>query len=32
LLLADALRDALAGLRPEEITGPRGLVPQLAGR
>src|SRR3954463_3280869 len=29
---ADALQDALAGLRPEEITGPGGLVTQLAGR
>src|SRR3954464_6983014 len=32
LLPADALQDALAGLRPEEITGPGGLVSQLAGR
>src|SRR4051794_9267469 len=32
LLPADALQDALAGLRPEEITGPGGLVTQLAGR
>jgi putative transposase len=32
LLPADALQDALAGLRPEEITGPGGLVRQLAGR
>ena len=32
LLAADALQDALAGLRPEEITGPGGLVTQLAGR
>ena len=32
LLPADALQDALAGLRPEEITGPSGLVTQLAGR
>ena len=26
------MQDALAGLRPEEITGPGGLVTQLAGR
>src|SRR3954463_8419018 len=32
LLPADALQDALEGLRPEEITGPGGLVSQLAGR
>ena len=32
LLPADALQDALAGLRAEEITGPGGLVTQLAGR
>jgi putative transposase len=32
LLPADALDDALAGLRPEEITGPGGLLTQLAGR
>src|SRR3954470_19988015 len=32
LLPADALQDALAGLGPEEITGPGGLVTQLAGR
>ena len=32
LLPEDALQDALAGLRPEEITGPRGLMSQLAGR
>src|SRR3954449_1529795 len=32
LLPPDALQDALAGLRPEEITGPGGLVTQLAGR
>ena len=32
LLPADALQDALAGLAPEEITGPGGLVTQLAGR
>jgi putative transposase len=32
LLPADALEDALAGLAPEEITGPGGLVTQLAGR
>ena len=29
---AEALQDALAGLGPEEITGPGGLVTQLAGR
>jgi putative transposase len=28
----DALQDALAGLEPEQITGPGGLVSQLAGR
>jgi putative transposase len=32
LLPADALEDALAGLAPEEITGPGGLITQLAGR
>ena len=32
LLPEDALRDALTGLRPEEITGPGGLMTQLAGR
>jgi len=32
LLPDDALEDALAGLRPEEITGPGGLMGQLAGR
>jgi putative transposase len=32
LLPADALQDALAGLGPEEITGPGGLMTQLAGR
>jgi hypothetical protein len=32
LLSEDALQDALDGLRPEEITGPGGLVTQLAGR
>src|SRR3954466_7538043 len=32
LLPADALQDALAGLRPEEITGPGGLVTPLGGR
>jgi hypothetical protein len=32
LLPADALEDALEGLRPEEITGPGGLLTQLAGR
>jgi putative transposase len=32
LLPADALQDALTGLGPEEITGPGGLMSQLAGR
>jgi putative transposase len=32
LLPEDALRDALEGLRPEEITGPGGLMTRLAGR
>ncbi len=32
LLPAEALDDALAGLRPEEITGPGRLLTQLAGR
>src|SRR5215208_3371435 len=32
LLPEDALQDALEGLRPEEITGPGGLMTQLAGR
>jgi putative transposase len=32
LLPADALQDALRGLGPEEITGPGGLMTQLAGR
>jgi putative transposase len=32
LLPEDALQDALEGLRPEEITGPGGLMSQLAGR
>ncbi len=32
LLPADALEDALAGLEPAEITGPGGLLTQLAGR
>jgi len=32
LLPADALEDALAGLEPGEITGPGGLITQLAGR
>jgi putative transposase len=32
LLPDDALEDALEGLRPEEITGPGGLMSQLAGR
>jgi putative transposase len=32
LLPAEALEDALNGLEPEEITGPGGLLTQLAGR
>jgi putative transposase len=32
LLPSDALQHALEGLRPEEITGPGGLLTQLAGR
>lgn len=32
LLPDDALQDALKGLEPEEITGPGGLLTQLAGR
>src|SRR5688572_12568930 len=32
LLPADALQEALEGLGPEEITGPGGLMTQLAGR
>jgi len=32
LLPEDALQDALRGLEPEEITGPGGLLTQLAGR
>ena len=32
LLPEDALQDALKGLAPEEITGPGGLLTQLAGR
>ena len=32
LLPEDALQDALKGLEPEEITGPGGLLSQLAGR
>jgi hypothetical protein len=32
LLPEDALQDAQAGLGPEEITGPGGLMTQLAGR
>jgi putative transposase len=32
LLPAEALQDALKGLGPEEITGPGGLLTQLAGR
>src|SRR3954467_6088441 len=32
LLPADALQDVLSGLAPEEITGPGGLMTQLAGR
>src|SRR3954453_14154102 len=32
LLPADALEDALKGLNPDDITGPGGLLTQLAGR
>jgi putative transposase len=32
LLPADELEDALQGLEPEQITGPGGLLTQLAGR
>lgn len=32
LLPEDALQDALQGLEPDEITGPGGLLTQLAGR
>jgi putative transposase len=32
LLPADALEDAVKGLEPDEITGPGGLLSQLAGR
>src|SRR5215217_6078764 len=32
LLPPDALQDALSGLAPEQITGPGGLLTQLAGR
>jgi len=32
LLPDDALQDALKGLEPDEITGPGGLLTQLAGR
>src|SRR5690348_12011844 len=32
LLPAEQLQDALKGLSPEEITGPGGVVTQLAGR
>ena len=32
LLPREALEDALKGLEPEEITGPGGLLTQLAGR
>jgi putative transposase len=32
LLPADALEDALNGLEPDDITGPGGLLTQLAGR
>jgi putative transposase len=32
LLPADALEDALKGLDPDDITGPGGLLTQLAGR
>jgi hypothetical protein len=30
-LPAEALEDALEGLEPDEITGPGGLLTQLAG-
>jgi len=32
LLPSDALEEALEGLEPGEITGPGGLLTQLAGR
>ena len=32
LLPGDALQSALEGLKPEEITGPGGLLSELAGR
>jgi putative transposase len=32
LLSGEALHDALEGLEPDEITGPGGLLTQLAGR
>src|SRR3954464_16056717 len=32
LLPPDALEDALKGLEPDQITGPGGLLTQLAGR
>src|SRR3954452_20072742 len=32
LLPPEALQDALKGLEPEEITGPGGLLTELAGR
>ena len=32
LLPAEELEDALKGLEPEQITGPGGLLTQLAGR
>src|SRR5215213_8755730 len=32
LLPEEALQDALVGLAPEQITGPGGLMTQLAGR
>ena len=32
LLPEEALEDALKGLEPDEITGPGGLLTQLAGR
>ena len=32
LLAAEALEDALKGLEPDDITGPGGLLTQLAGR
>ena len=32
LLPEDALQDAIKGLEPDDITGPGGLLTQLAGR